>query len=82
MRTFNLKKNSHFCPTINVEKLWSLTDQQTREHYAKSAERIPVIDVTKAGIFKVLGSGQLPNQPVVVKAKFFSRRAEQNVNDS
>jgi hypothetical protein len=32
-----------------------------------------VIDVTKHGIFKVLGKGQLPQQPLVVKAKFFSK---------
>jgi hypothetical protein len=32
-----------------------------------------VIDVTKYGLFKVLGKGQLPAQPLVVKAKFFSK---------
>ncbi len=38
-----------------------------------------VIDVTKAGYFKVLGKGRLPNQPVVVKAKFFSKTAERRI---
>ena len=28
------------------------------------------------GYFKVLGKGTLPKQPVIVKAKFFSRIAE------
>ncbi len=34
-----------------------------------------MIDVTKAGFFKVLGKGRLPNQPVVIKAKFVSKTA-------
>ena len=38
-----------------------------------------VIDVTKAGYFKVLGKGRLPNQPVVIKAKFFSKTAERRI---
>ncbi len=40
---------------------------------------MPVIDVTKAGFFKVLGKGFLPAQPVVVKAKFFSKIAERKI---
>ncbi len=38
-----------------------------------------MIDVTKAGYFKVLGKGRLPNQAVVVKAKFFSKTAERRI---
>lgn len=38
-----------------------------------------VIDVTQHGVFKVLGKGQLPSQPVVVKAKFFSKLAEKKI---
>lgn len=40
---------------------------------------MPVIDVTKAGYFKVLGKGRLPAQAVVVKAKFFSKTAERRI---
>ena len=31
------------------------------------------------GIFKVLGKGELPAQPMVVKAKFFSKDAEKKI---
>lgn len=31
------------------------------------------------GFFKVLGKGLLPKQPVIVKAKFFSRQAEEKI---
>ncbi|OWK01197.1 hypothetical protein Celaphus_00018244, partial [Cervus elaphus hippelaphus] len=33
----------------------------------------------KVGYYKVLGKGKLPKQPVIVKAKFFSRRAEEKI---
>ena len=46
---------------------------QARESAAKDSSSAPVIDVTKHGISKVLGKGQLPQQPLVVKAKFFSK---------
>lgn len=59
--------------------MWSLVTDETREKYSKSKDKAAVIDVTKAGYFKVLGKGRLPNQPVVVKAKFFSKTAERRI---
>ena len=52
---------------------------QARKNASKDAA--PVIDVTQHGLFKVLGKGQLPQQPVVVKAKFFSSRAERKIKE-
>ncbi len=79
MRFFHLKKNKLHCPTVNVDKLWSLLTENSREIYAKNKDRIPVIDVTKSGYFKVLGKGFLPQQPVLVRAKFFSSIAEKKI---
>jgi len=31
------------------------------------------------GYYKVLGKGILPKQPVIVKAKFFSKKAEEKI---
>lgn len=31
------------------------------------------------GYYKLLGKGRLPPQPVIVKAKFFSKRAEDKI---
>ena len=45
-------------------------------YFPKSA---PVIDVTKLGFFKVLGKGELPDVPVIVKAKFFTKLAEKRI---
>ncbi|PNG99929.1 60S ribosomal protein L27a, partial [Tetrabaena socialis] len=50
-----------------------------REQAAKDKSSAAVIDVTKYGFSKVLGKGQLPAQPVVVKAKFFSSLAERKI---
>jgi len=33
------------------------------------------------GYYKVLGKGHLPKQPVIVKAKFFSRKAERKIKE-
>jgi large subunit ribosomal protein L27Ae len=81
MRRFHYKKALHFCPTVNVDKLWSLVSEQTREDAAagKLGDKAAVIDVTKAGYFKVLGNGRLPKVPVIVKAKFFSQAAENKI---
>ena len=81
MRHFHFQKNQYHNPSINVEKLWTLVSEQTKAKYAKSGEKdkVPVIDVTRAGFFKVLGGGQLPKQAVIVKAKFFTRQAEEKI---
>merc|ERR1712158_266730 len=79
MRHFNKDNNTHYCSTMNVEKLWSLVSEETRLNAAKDTSVAPVIDVTKRGIFKVLGKGRLPAQPVIVKARLFSRQAEEKI---
>lgn len=62
-----------FCPTVNIERLWSLVPEGVYEKAKAGSELAPVIDVTKLGFFKVLGKGNLPNIPIVVKAKYFSK---------
>eukprot|EP00656_Telonema_subtile_P005837 TRINITY_DN1266_c0_g1_i6.p2 TRINITY_DN1266_c0_g1~~TRINITY_DN1266_c0_g1_i6.p2 ORF type:complete len:114 (+),score=35.84 TRINITY_DN1266_c0_g1_i6:166-507(+) len=83
MRHFHKTKNQYFCPVVNLDRLWTLVSEQTRSEYqkeeVKAKGKVPVIDVTKAGFFKVLGKGRLPEQPVIVKAKFFSKSAEEKI---
>jgi len=82
MRHFCWRKNAYVCPTVNVEKLWSLVSKQTLEYYTKNAGgKAPVIDVNAAGIFKVLGKGDMPKVPVIVKARFFSKEAEKKITE-
>jgi large subunit ribosomal protein L27Ae len=80
IRVFNLQRNRLHFPSINIDKVWTLLTEQSRKLYADNKDRVPVIDVTKAGYFKVLGKGFLPSQPVVIKAKFFSKIAEKKIN--
>jgi len=83
MKYYHYTKNRYFEPSINLDKLWSLVSEQTRLNYAKKTDgTAPIIDVTKAGYFKVLGKGVLPKQPVIIKAKLFSRIAEEKIREA
>ncbi|CAD7667365.1 unnamed protein product [Nyctereutes procyonoides] len=74
------KRNQSFCPTVNLDKLWTLVSEQTRVKAAKNKTgAAPIIHVVRSGYYEVLGKGKLPKQPVIVKAKFFSRRAEEKI---
>lgn len=54
MRYFHKTLNKFFCPSVNVEKLWSLVSEKTRENYKDNKDKAPVIDVVRAvGIPKV-----------------------------
>ena len=80
MRTFHLKKNPDYCPTVNIDRLWSLVPESVYEKAKSGTEKVvPVIDVTKLGYFKVLGKGNLPSIPLVDKAKYFSLDAEKQI---
>jgi len=83
MRHFHDTGNKKHCPSVNLDKLWTLVSEQTKEKYTpgnnKNKDIVPVIDCVRAGVFKVLGKGILPNIPVIVKAKFFSKIAEEKI---
>ncbi|OQR69154.1 60S ribosomal protein L27a-like [Tropilaelaps mercedesae] len=86
MRNFHVRKNHYFQPTINVDLLWSLVDRKTKESLLDEVKnkdkKAPVIDVVQHGYFKVLGKGFLPQSPVIVKARWFSKRAEQKIKEA
>jgi large subunit ribosomal protein L27Ae len=79
MRVFHYKKNIHFRPTINLDKLWNLVPKDVKEQALAKKDQSLCIDVTKFGYHKVLGKGLLPKIPLVVKAKFFSDEAEKRI---
>ncbi len=82
MRTFHLKRNLAHCPTVNVDRLWSLLPEGVYEKAKAGSDLTPVLDVTKLGYFKVLGKGVLPKVPLVVKAKYFSKDAESKIKEA
>ncbi|XP_077285093.1 ribosomal protein L27A [Arctopsyche grandis] len=82
MRNYHVRKNKNFCPTLNLDKLWSLLGEQTKQLYKDKETRTkkaPVIDIVKSGYYKLLGKGRIPNIPIIVKAKFFSKKAERKI---
>lgn len=80
MRHFHLTKQQYHCPIVNLDKLWAYVPEEMRLKAAKDPKgAVPVIDTLKLGFGKVLGKGVLPNIPLIVKAKFVSRRAEEKI---
>lgn len=55
MRNFHLNRNHNYCPTINLDKLWSLVGLENYEKAKKDGEKVPVIDIVQhvsfSGIF-------------------------------
>ena len=84
MRTFHKKRNLEFCPTVNIDRLWSMVPKEMYDAAkdGKGGDQAPMIDVTKLGYFKVLGKGKLPNIPIIVKAKFVSALAEKKIKEA
>ena len=73
MRHFHMTNNMYFRLVINLDKLVTLPMAEAE------GEKVPVIDTLKAGYGKVLGKGAIPSKPVIVKARFFSRSAEEKI---
>ena len=76
-RHFHYKRNQYFMPTINCDKLWTLVSEESRK--ASTEKKACIIDVVQAGYFKVLGKGELPSVPMIVRAKEFSAEAERRI---
>ncbi|GAU96773.1 hypothetical protein RvY_08165 [Ramazzottius varieornatus] len=80
MRQFHLNRNHSFCPVLNVDRIWTLVSDQAKDQaQSRKDGKAPVIDLVRAGYHKVLGKGNIPKIPVIVKAKFFSRLAEEKI---
>lgn len=73
MRHFHYQNAQYHCPIVNLDRLWALSGYNVSDFEGK--KEAPVIDVTQHGYFKVLGNGSLPNIPIIVKAKLFSKSA-------
>ncbi|KAF3063250.1 ribosomal protein L18e/L15P [Trichoderma camerunense] len=84
MRYFH-KQQSHFWkPVINLDKLWSLVPAETREAYVSGEKKdtVPVLDLLPLGYSKLLGKGRLPEIPLVVRARWVSKLAEQKIKEA
>ena len=46
MRDFHKNLRHYWCPSVNIDKIWSLVGEKASEEAAKS-NKVPVIDVTQ-----------------------------------
>ncbi|XP_033616381.1 60S ribosomal protein L27a-like [Fukomys damarensis] len=80
MRHYLLKRKQSFCPTARLEKLRTLVSEQTQVNTDKNKTGVAaIIDVVQSGYYSVLEKGKVPKQHVIMKAKFYSRRAEEKI---
>jgi len=65
-------------------QLWSLVPAETRDAYVekKNTDTAPVLDLLPLGYSKVLGKGRLPEIPMVVRARYFSKEAERKIKEA
>lgn len=84
MRQYHMLKNRSYCPIVNLDMLWSMLPEGAmgKAEEVKEENKAPLLDVTKKGYFKVCGKGALPKLPLVVKAKFFTKRAEAKIKEA
>ncbi|KAH9947548.1 60S ribosomal protein L27a [Amylocystis lapponica] len=82
MRRFHLTRNLQWRPIINVDKLWTLVPAGEKEGLSEGSDVVPVIDILQHGYGKILGNGQLPKLPFIVKARFVSAKAEAKIKEA
>nr|Q27021.1 RecName: Full=Large ribosomal subunit protein uL15; AltName: Full=60S ribosomal protein L27a [Tenebrio molitor]CAA67590.1 ribosomal protein L27a [Tenebrio molitor] len=80
MRNYHLRRNSKWAPAINLDKLWTLVSEQTRSKYQNHPEgKAPVIDIVKAGYYKLLGKGACLTNLSLLKPSFSLNRLEDKI---
>merc|ERR1711939_1141995 len=79
MRYFHKSKNQFACPVVNVDKLHTLIPAEQKDGLSSDSTVLPVVDTLKAGYGKVLAKGRLPAYPMIVKARYVSREAENKI---
>ncbi|KAK0344929.1 60S ribosomal protein L28 [Friedmanniomyces endolithicus] len=85
MRYFHKMQNGFWKPVINLDKLWSLVSLEQREKYLAnkgSSDTAPVLDLLPLGYSKVLGKGRIPEIPLIVRARYFSKDAERKIKEA
>lgn len=70
--------------SIFSSQLWSLIPLEKRNEYLanKDGDTAPVLNLLPLGYSKVLGKGRLPEIPIVVRARYFSREAERKIKEA
>lgn len=69
---------------LTLRQLWSLVPTEMRDAYleGKKSDTAPVLDLLPLGYSKVLGKGRIPEIPLVVRARYFSKEAERKIKEA
>lgn len=67
-----------------LPQLWSLVPAEKRDEYLSGSKKdtVPVLDLLPLGYSKVLGKGRIPEIPLVVRARWFSKEAERKITEA
>jgi large subunit ribosomal protein L27Ae len=70
--------------SLTFEQLWSLVPAEKRDEYLSGSKKdtVPVLDLLPLGYSKVLGKGRIPEVPLVVRARWFSKEAERKITEA
>ena len=84
LRYLELNKHDEWDSDVYFLQLWSLVPAETRDAYLEKTktDTAPVLDLLPLGYSKVLGKGRLPEIPVVVRARYFSKEAERKIKEA
>lgn len=75
---YHIKKNATWARFISAAKLWNLVPEEQRNEILKT-DAVPVIDAREFGYHVIVG-GELPlDRPVVVKARYFTPNATEEI---
>jgi len=80
MKVFFRRENKRYMPYTSVDKIWSFVEKAGQlEEFVNNLSVVPVVNLTDFGVFKVIGHGNMPTRPVVVKARMFTPEAEKKI---
>ncbi|GAA99513.1 uncharacterized protein L969DRAFT_102868 [Mixia osmundae IAM 14324] len=82
MRYFHKTNNQYWRPVVNLDKITSLLPKEQQKALGGSSELVPVVDCIAHGYSKVLAKGRIPQVPLIVKARYVSRRAELKIKEA
>lgn len=77
-RAMHYQKSRYWWPEIDVKKVWKFVPREDVQKFTEG-EFAPVIDLTEFGYAKVIGDTLAIDRPVVLKAKSFSKEAEEAI---
>merc|ERR1712014_248225 len=81
MRYYHKTQQKTYRSILNVDRLWKLFYGSLKSNNTKTG-LAPLIDVSLHGYGKVLGKGNLPKQPFVIKTKYISKIAEAKIKEA